>query len=138
MDVIYLPVLGVLRDLYAQPRDFERFRNYLDAMLGGTGDIVLPITGANPMAKEHALRAVDRLLALGAEQIAAGAAQEAAARLRGAPGSLKTALVLMDDALGGWTNRYITEATDRFGAPPPAHRRFATGMAWTRTATARP
>ena len=86
MDVSYIPVLGVLRDLYAQPRDVKRFRNYLAAMLGGTDDIVLPITGANPMAKEHALRAVERLLDLGAEEIAAGAAQEATARPRVAPG----------------------------------------------------
>jgi hypothetical protein len=131
MDVTYIPVLAVLRELYTQPRDFERFRKYLEAMLGGTDDVVLPITGANPMAKEHALRAVERLLDLGAEEIAAEAAKEASGRLRGMPGSLKTALVLMDDAMGGWTNRYITEATDRFGGPPPAHRRFATAMVWT-------
>ena len=131
MDVTYIPVLAVLRDLYAQPRDFQRFQNYLEAMMGGTGDVALPITGANPMAKEHALAEVERLLALGAEEIAAGAAREAASRLGAAPGALKTALVLMDDSMGGWTNRCITEATDRFGAAPPPHRRLATGMVWT-------
>jgi hypothetical protein len=131
MDVTYIPVLGVLRDLYAQPRGMERFRAYLDAMLGGTGDIALPITGANPMAKEHALREVERLLALGADEVAARAVRDAAARLAQIPGTLKTALVLMDDAMGGWTNRYQSEAADRFGAPPPAHRRIACGMAWT-------
>ena len=36
--------LAVLRDLYARPRDATRFRAYLDAMLQGTGDVVLPIT----------------------------------------------------------------------------------------------
>lgn len=131
MDVTYIPVLAILRDLYAQPRDFQRFQNYLDAMLGGTEDVVVPISGANPMAKEHALDEVGRLLSMGADEIAAGSAQEAASRLRDVPGALKTALVLMDDTPGGWTNRYMTEAADRFGPPPPAHRRIATGMVWT-------
>jgi len=62
----YLPVLGILRELYLQPRTMRRFRKYVDTLTGGSGDVVLPIGVANPMAKEHALTRLDELLALGA------------------------------------------------------------------------
>jgi hypothetical protein len=131
MDVTYIPVLAVLRDLYAQPRDFNRFRNYLDAMLQGTDDVVLPITVANPMAKEHALARVEELLALGADEIGAAAAREAATRLADVPDSLKTTLVLADAAGGGWTNRYLSEANARFPERVDRKRNFAVGLLWT-------
>jgi hypothetical protein len=70
----YLPVLGVLRELYLQPRDRRRFHRYLAALTGGTDDVALPIAVANPMAKEHALAKLDQLLALGAEDVGAVAA----------------------------------------------------------------
>jgi len=53
MKVTYLPVLGVLRELYQQPRNMQRFRNYIASMTGGTDDVVLPIGAANPMAREQ-------------------------------------------------------------------------------------
>ncbi|MGH2369340.1 MAG: hypothetical protein ACRDI2_14195 [Chloroflexota bacterium] len=131
MDIEYLPLLGVLRDLYSQPRSMERFKRYVDTMLGGTGDVVLPIGVANPMAKEDAVAKLDELIGLGAEEVGVKAAQEAAARLGGVPGALKVGLVLADDAHGGWTNRYLTEATSRFDDRGGLKRGFATGLLWT-------
>jgi hypothetical protein len=55
MQITYLAVVGVLRDLHAQPRTMQRFREYTARMIGGGGDIVLPIGVANPMATDHAL-----------------------------------------------------------------------------------
>src|SRR5437762_67796 len=106
----------------------NRFQRYLDTMLGGTGDVVLPIGVANPMAKPHAMAKLDELLALGAEEIGAGAAADAAARLREAPGALKASLVLADDVAGGWTNRYLTEASARFPDRVDMKRGFAIGF----------
>ncbi|HXI15835.1 MAG TPA: hypothetical protein VNM48_05640 [Chloroflexota bacterium] len=135
MEVTFLPALEILREIYAQPRDMRRFQAYVEAITGGTNDIVLPIAGANPMAKEHALLEVERLLAFGADEISAQAARDASVRLASVSGTIRTSLVLMDDVMGGWTNRYISEAEDRFSDAPVARRRIACGMVWTSEAT---
>ncbi|MBI4600531.1 MAG: hypothetical protein HY721_01085, partial [Planctomycetes bacterium] len=44
--------------------------------------------------------------ALDADGVAARAASEAAARLANEPGDFKVTLVVADDLMGGWTNRY--------------------------------
>jgi hypothetical protein len=110
-----------------------RFRRYLEALTGGTDDVVLPIGVANPMAREHAVARLDELLALGAEEVGAQAAAEADARLRSQPGTIeiKAALVLADDLGGGWTNRYTTEASVRFPGRGALKRPFATALVWT-------
>src|SRR5438270_8284334 len=101
MKIAYLPVLGALRELYLQPRNMQRLRNYISALTGGTDDVVVPIGVANPMAKEHALAKIDELLALGVEDNGAKAAEEAGTRLaairpQGDRGNLeiKTSIVL--------------------------------------------
>jgi hypothetical protein len=68
MKITYLPVLGTLRELYVQPRDMQRFRQYIATLTGGGDDVALPIGVANPMAKEHAVARIDELLALGADR----------------------------------------------------------------------
>ena len=59
MKITYLPVLATLRELYVQPRNMQRFRQYIAALTGGGDDVVLPIGVANPMAKEHALARIE-------------------------------------------------------------------------------
>src|SRR5262245_18142056 len=105
MDLKLLRLLQIQRDLHAIPRGWERFRAYLAAMTDGTDDIVLPITGMNPMGKEHVAALLDELLATDAEGQAATAIATVAARLVDIPGEREVALVVTDDAQGGWTNR---------------------------------
>jgi hypothetical protein len=132
MQVSYVPVLGVLRELYARPRDMARFREYIKELTGGGDDIVLPIGVANPMAREHALVKVDELLAMGAEDVGAEAAREAQHRLRDIHTvEIKASIVVADDVGGGWTNRYTTEAMVRFPGRGALKRPFATALAWT-------
>jgi hypothetical protein len=133
MRITYLPVLPALRELYAQPRTMQRFRAYIETLTGGTDDIVVPIGQANPMAKEHALAAIDRLLALGADEIGALAAVDAQNRLTSVPKNveIKATVVLTDDVGGGWTNRYTTEAMVRFPSRGALKRPFATALVWT-------
>ena len=130
MEIEYVPVLVVLRDLYARPRDASRFGAYLDAMLQGTGDVVLPIAAANPMAREHALARVVELLDLGAEALGASAAADAAARLTDVDDRLRASLVLADDVAGGWTNRYLTEASGRFADRVDRKRNAVAALLW--------
>lgn len=132
MKVAYLPVLAILRDLYQQPRDMQRFRNYVATLTGGGDDIVLPIVSANPMAKKHALAKLDELLALGAEEIGADAARQAEARLTKVESvEIKASVLLADDVGGGWTNRYTSEAQVRFPGRGALKRPFATALVWT-------
>src|SRR5438045_2946149 len=98
MKISYLPVLGTLRELYLQPRDMQRFRQYIAALTGGGEDVVLPIGVANPMAKKHAVARIDELLALGADTIAAMAADSAQTRLARTERDyeIKASVVLVD------------------------------------------
>ncbi len=133
MRVTYLPVLQILRELYLQPRDMQRFRRYIASLTGGSDDVVLPIGVANPMAKEHAVVKIDELLAIGADEVGAQAAAEADARLRrvAADVVIKASVVLVDDVGGGWTNRFTSEASVRFPGRGALKRPFATALAWT-------
>ena len=133
MRVTYLPVLQILRELYLQPRDMQRFRRYIASLTGGSDDVVLPIGLANPMAKEHAVVKIDELLAIGADEVGAQAAAEADARLRrvAADVVIKASVVLVDDVGGGWTNRFTSEASVRFPGRGALKRPFATALAWT-------
>jgi hypothetical protein len=134
MRVTYLPVLQILRDLYVQPRDMQRFRRYIASLTGGSDDVVLPIGVANPMAKEHAVVKIDELLAIGADEVGAQAARDAAtrlARLQNADVEIKASVVLVDDVGGGWTNRFTSEASVRFPGRGALKRPFATALAWT-------
>lgn len=131
--VTYMPVLTILRELYQKPRTMARFRDYLALLTGGTNDVVLPIGIANPMAKQQAVARLDELIALGADEIGAAAAAEAARRLAAVDLAveIKAALVLADDVGGGWTNRYTTEAMVRFPGRGALRRPFATALVWT-------
>jgi hypothetical protein len=133
MKITYLPVLGTLRELYVQPRDMQRFRQYIATLTGGGDDVALPIGVANPMAKEHAVARIDELLALGADSIGAEATASAEARLAGVPRDyeIKACVVLADDVAGGWTNRYTTEAMVRFPSRGALKRPFANALAWS-------
>lgn len=131
MDLQFLPLLSTQRELLEIPRGMERFKHYIGAMLGGTDDLVLPIGSFNPMSKPHVTERLDELRALGAEDAAAAAVAQAEDRLRDQSGVLRVGLVLADDAMGGWTNRYLTDAAHRFQSGGELKRGFATVLLWT-------
>src|SRR3954454_11719230 len=104
----------------------------------GTGPELTPLLLANPMGKDHVTALLDALIALGADGIAARSAAEASADLAGEPGDFDAGLVVVDDLMGGWTNRYAAEYTVRFQSgpppePPPAWvtRRWVYGALWS-------
>src|SRR4029077_14645061 len=79
---------------------------------------LIPLMFANPMGKEHVTAVLDQLLALGGDQVGAEAAALASDALSDVPGDFKAAVVVADDLLGGWTNRFDYEFTLRFGPRP--------------------
>jgi len=126
MQFEYVPLLRIQRDLHGLPRDYARFQQYLKTIFkkDGTGIELPSLLVMNPMGKDHVARLLDVYLALDADAIAARAANEAAAQLLDQPWDIKAALVIADDLMGGWTNRYACEFTQRFG---PDHLRFLKG-----------
>ena len=123
--------LQMQRGLYDIPRGMERFRRYIEMMTGGTDDIALPLPAMNPMGKEHVAATYDALIALDAEAVAAEALAEAERRLSDAPGEFRVCLVVSDDAGGGWTNRYLSEATHRFQPGAMSKRSWIVVLLWT-------
>ena len=52
-DITLVPTLEIQRKLYDQPRGPQRFRDYLNAMVDGDGDLRLPLPLFNPMGQNH-------------------------------------------------------------------------------------
>lgn len=129
--VTLVPMLRVQRALCDLPRGGERFRRYLDAMTGGTDDIVLPLSLFNPMGKDHVATTLDRLLGIDAEGVATEALAEATDRLDGVDAEFRVGLVVADDAGGGWPNRYYTEIGNRFRPGNELRRGWAVSLLWT-------
>jgi hypothetical protein len=119
MKLDYVPLLQIQRDLQDIPRGLGRFRQYLRTISPDGAHLELPsLLAANPMAKDHVTALLDALLALDADGIAARTVAEASAQLADEPGDFKVAVVILDDLMGGWTNRYAEEFTWRFQVGP--------------------
>jgi hypothetical protein len=116
MHLEYIPLLSIQRELQGMPRNFARFKQYLRTMLSGDGLKFPPLGIMNPMGKDHVTALLDELLAMDADGIGAKAAADVSATLLEVPGEFKIALVVVDDLMGGWTNRYDYEFTLRFSS----------------------
>jgi hypothetical protein len=143
MNLDYVPLVKLQRELQGLPRNYERFRKYLRTIANEDGtSLKLPsLVIMNPMGKDHVTALLDALLALNADGIAGRAVAEASDQLVNEPGDFKVALVVADDLLGGWTNRYASEFSLRFprGSATPADVRlprwlddfWITGVVWS-------
>src|SRR5918993_316010 len=131
MQVTFVPLLRVQRDLYAMPRGMERFREYIKTMVDAeTGDLALPLVAMNPMGKDHVPALIDDYLALGAEDIAAEATAKAVT-LHTSDRAYRVALVVSDDLKGGWTNRWASEYSHRIEGAAITRRGWLVGILWT-------
>ncbi len=86
MNFELLPILNLMLNFYEKPRDFDRFQTYLALLQGDTkGDLVLPISGFNPMAKAHVLDKLREFKALDAEKIMSETLANAFPKQKNAP-----------------------------------------------------
>jgi hypothetical protein len=133
MNLEFVPLLQLQRDLYAIPRGLERFQAYLKTMLNAdASDIeLLPLSILNPMGKDHIPALLDALLSMQADQIAAAAIAEVSQQFERDPGRFKLGLIVADDQLGGWTNRYTSEFSARFELEASLKRGWLTGILWS-------
>ena len=141
MELIYQPLLQIQRDLYRLPIGMDRFREYLDTLLDkDADDVKLPLSGMNPMAKNHVPAFLDALVAMDADAIAAASVERArAASIHPAAesgallesGTFRIGLVATDDLMGGWTNRYAVELAHLLGERDMHKRGWLTVPLWT-------
>ena len=124
-------MLPVQRELYDVPLGWTRFEKYLEVMTGGTQEVVLPLMVMNPMGKPHVAATLDALIALGAEEVAAAAIADAERRLSQLGCQLRVGLVVADDAQGGWTDRFLTETSQRFDKQGKATSGWTVVLCWT-------
>jgi hypothetical protein len=117
MNLDYVPLVRIMRELHSIPRGMKRFQHYLRTIFppDENADQLIPLLAMNPMGKDHVTALLDAYLAMDADAIGARTAAEAAARLADVPGDFKVGLVVADDLMGGGTNRYDCEFTFRFG-----------------------
>jgi hypothetical protein len=133
MELEFVPLLQIQRDLHRIPRGMDRFQEYLRVMLNDqNSDVRLPpLVMMNPMGKDHVTAQLDALLALDTDRVAARAVEEASAHIRDLSGTYKIGLVIADDAMGGWTNRYASEFGLFCVSPAALKRRWLTGVLWS-------
>ena len=127
------PILSEIRELYSKPISGERFKEYLSKLQGATkGDLALPISGFNPMAKNHILSKINELEQLEAEKIMEASIEEFNATLN-APSNEEYLIVLNigDDLKGGWTNYYTTDFDSKFKLSGFISRKFCIPYFWT-------
>ena len=133
MNLEFVLLLQLQRDLYDVPRGEERFQTYIQTITNAdASDIELPpLAAMNPMGKEHVPEMLDTLLALDADEIASDVVTEVSQKLLNQPGEFKIGLVVADDLLGGWTNRYTTEFNTRFNNQAILKRGWLSCTLWT-------
>lgn len=133
MEIEYVPLLQVQRELQSMPLGMTRFRDYLGRMTTGDGKDVdlLPMVFINPMAKEHVTQLLDEYLGMDADGIAKKALHEKSECWRGMGGVYHSGMVICDDLKGGWTNRYSADYNLRFGMDPRSKRFWVTGVLWS-------
>jgi hypothetical protein len=142
MQLEYVPLLRIQREIQGVPRGMARFRHYLRTIQSedGTALTLPPLGLMNPMGKDHVTALLDALLELDADGVAVRALAEASAQVANDSGDFKVALVVADDLMGGWTNRYDYEFGLRFGHgwPPPSRSRpkwlkhaWISGLLWS-------
>jgi hypothetical protein len=142
MQIEYVPLLRIQREIQGVPRGMARFRHYLRTIQNedGTALELPPLGIMNPMGRDHVTALLDALLELDADGVAARAVAEVSAQVANDSGDFKIALVVADDLMGGWTNRYDYEFGLRFGRGGPAPGRsrpkwlkhdWITGLLWS-------
>ena len=126
-------MLSEIKELYSKPISTERFQEYISKLQGGTkGDLALPISGFNPMAKHHILEKIDELEELNAEKIMERTITEFNSTLKESNDEeFLVVLNLADDLKGGWTNYYSTDFDSKFKLNAFVNRKFCVPYFWT-------
>lgn len=128
-------VLDKIQELYKLPKSSERFDKYLYMLQGEfkkENDLLLPITGFNPMGNKLACSKLEKLIALKAEEIAEEELLKINRALEINDNSvIQVGLNLVDDIEGSWSNYYTADYTSKFEIASLLKRKFCTPYFWT-------
>lgn len=127
-----LPILDKMEVFYQLPRTRERFNAYLLMLQGSQKkDMILPISGYNPMAKENVLLKLKELQQLNAEAITKAVLSDINSKIsKKQPAEIEVVINLADDIGGAWSNIYTTDYTSKFEIAPLVKRNFCTPYFW--------
>jgi len=128
-----LPVLQVIDDLYAMPRSKSRFEKYLQLLQGkNKNDLIMPIAGFNPMAKEKAHGQLKKLINLKSEELLQYEISSFNKSYDVASNRMvKIAINLIDDQQGAWSERYSTSYKSTFDLRPMLKQGYSIVNFWT-------
>ncbi len=128
-----IPVLDTMLEIYSKPRSPDRFKEYLALLKGNTkNDLEIPITGFNPMAKDHVTDKIKELKNSRAEEIITDVISNINQKNNSKNGrTFKIFINVADDAKGGWTNRYTTDFDSKFKLNAYVERGFCIPYFWT-------
>jgi hypothetical protein len=132
MDIEFLPLLELQRDIYRQPAGAARFQTYLRELLNAEADdLALPLVNMNPMGKPHCLKHIEDLLAIDADSRVAELCRAIAGEFPHRSDRIRVGLCLVDDLHGGWTNRADVELQHRFQETYFYDKGWVIGYLWT-------
>ncbi len=125
--------LDLIRELYESPLNPDRFKKYLFLLQGNNKeDILLPIAGFNPMAKEHATQKLMELIELKAEEIAQEELKKINKQIKIKEAkTIKLGINLVDDLAGAWSERCTTDYKSKFEFQSMLKRNFCTPLFFT-------
>ncbi len=129
-----MPTIDIMYELYQQPRNLDRFKQYLNLLHGDSnGELIIPLGGFNPMAKAHILKKLGELKVAGAEEIMQEVFDRVNKEITGSKhdNTFKVALALSDDIGGAWTNRYTSDYDSKFRIQALVRRNFCTPVFWS-------
>ncbi len=127
------PILSEIKDLYSKPISTARFKEYIAKLQGDTNaDLALPISGFNPMAKDHILEKIDELEKIDAEKLIEDTIHELNSKQNTSTNEkCLVVLNIADDLKGGWTNYYATDFDSKFKLNAFVSRKFCVPYFWT-------
>lgn len=136
MNLTYVPLLQIQRDLYDVPPGRTRFDTYIATMTDADGNMKYPFSALNPMAKGHVPALFDAYLAMDGDEIGRQATLTTTQYHKSIKGDFQVCLVVADDLRGGWTNRIVADFAHRFESKPMIRRGWIVGMLWSSEAAA--
>ena len=125
-----IPVLSIMSEIYACKKA-DRFPLYLHHLQGAAGsDLVLPISGYNPMAEIEVADVVNSLIEAEIENRLAAEILQLQQRVQ-LSSEIGFALNIVDDLGGAWSHKSVVDFKDKFQNQALLARSFAIVSVYT-------
>lgn len=132
MNFEIIPALSLMEKIYEMPLSPMRFKAYLDLLQGDSKtDLLVPVGGYNPMAKDHVQEKLQELKSINAEGIILNPLSNIRhLKEYDVQEPIQVAINLADDLKGGWTNKCTVDYDSKFKINALVNRNFCTPYFW--------